>query len=117
MDNVRGRYSSTKPVQFEALAHAQGTEIHLAADQEKHLPQEACMSNSKTRAGTTNYADELGGINDDRMLFHYLILPKASLSTFGAMKKPFCFRRMAIKNFSRDERIRTSGLTPPRRAL
>jgi phage gp16-like protein len=42
-------------------------------------------------------------------LFHCHALTNALHSTVAAMKKPFCFRRMAFKNFSRDESLRTSA--------
>ena len=41
MDDVRVVRNSDKPAQLQALAYAQGTEIHLARGQEKHLPHEA----------------------------------------------------------------------------
>lgn len=41
MDNVRVHYNSSKPAQLQALAYTQGTDIHVAPGQEKHLPHEA----------------------------------------------------------------------------
>ena len=41
MDDVRVHYNSPKPAQLQALAYAQGTDIHLGPGQEKHLPHEA----------------------------------------------------------------------------
>ncbi len=41
LDDVRVHYNSPKPAQLEALAYTQGTEIHVAPGQEKHLPHEA----------------------------------------------------------------------------
>lgn len=41
MDDVRVHYNSDKPTQLNALAYAQGTNIHIAPGQEKHLPHEA----------------------------------------------------------------------------
>lgn len=41
MDNVNVHYSSPKPAQLQALAYAQGTDIHIAPGQEHHLPHEA----------------------------------------------------------------------------
>lgn len=41
MDDVRVHYNSDKPVQLNALAYAQGTDIHVGPGQEKHLPHEA----------------------------------------------------------------------------
>jgi hypothetical protein len=41
MDDVKVNYNSDKPAQLNAHAYAQGTDIHLASGQEKHLPHEA----------------------------------------------------------------------------
>lgn len=41
MDDVKVHYNSQKPAQLHALAYAQGTDIHIAPGQEKHLPHEA----------------------------------------------------------------------------
>ena len=41
MDDVRVHYNSSKPAQIQAHAYAQGTDIHIAPGQEKHLPHEA----------------------------------------------------------------------------
>jgi hypothetical protein len=41
MDDVKVHYNSPKPTQLQALAYAQGTDIHVAPGQEKHLPHEA----------------------------------------------------------------------------
>jgi hypothetical protein len=40
LSSVRVHYNSPKPQQLGALAYAQGTNIHLGAGQEKHLPHE-----------------------------------------------------------------------------
>lgn len=41
MDDVKVHYNSDKPAQLNALAYAQGTDIHVAPGQEQHLPHEA----------------------------------------------------------------------------
>jgi hypothetical protein len=41
MDHVRVHYNSSRPAQLNALAYAQGSEIHVAAGQERHVPHEA----------------------------------------------------------------------------
>src|SRR5882757_9173511 len=41
MDDVKVHYNSDKPAQLNALAYAQGTDIHIGPGQEKHLPHEA----------------------------------------------------------------------------
>lgn len=41
MSDVNVHYNSAKPAQLNALAYAQGTNIHVAPGQEKHVPHEA----------------------------------------------------------------------------
>lgn len=41
MNDVRVHYNSNKPAQLQAHAFAQGTNIHVASGQEKHIPHEA----------------------------------------------------------------------------
>lgn len=41
LNDVRVHYNSDKPTQLQAHAYAQGTDIHVASGQEKHLPHEA----------------------------------------------------------------------------
>lgn len=41
MDHVKVHYNSDKPAQLSALAYAQGSDIHIGAGQEQHLPHEA----------------------------------------------------------------------------
>lgn len=40
LDHVKVHYNSPKPAAVQAHAYAQGSEIHLASGQEKHLPHE-----------------------------------------------------------------------------
>jgi hypothetical protein len=41
MSDVRVHYNSSKPAEVGALAYTQGTNIHIAPGQERHLPHEA----------------------------------------------------------------------------
>jgi hypothetical protein len=41
MDNVNVHYNSSQPARLNALAYAQGRDIHVAPGQERHLPHEA----------------------------------------------------------------------------
>jgi hypothetical protein len=41
MENVKVHYNSDKPAQLNAMAYAQGTDIHVQPGQENHLPHEA----------------------------------------------------------------------------
>ncbi|WP_220495622.1 eCIS core domain-containing protein [Oceanospirillum sediminis] len=40
LDHVRVHYNSSKPAAVQAHAYAQGSDIHLASGQERHLPHE-----------------------------------------------------------------------------
>lgn len=62
MDEVRVHYNSDKPAQLHALAYAQGTDIHLASGQEKHLPHEAwhVVQQKQSRVQPTT---QLQGVN------------------------------------------------------
>jgi hypothetical protein len=41
LSDVRVHYNSAAPAQLQALAYAQGNDIHVAPGQEKHVPHEA----------------------------------------------------------------------------
>src|SRR5690606_22341106 len=41
MDDVKVHYNSDKPAQMQALAYAQGTDIHIGPGHEKHVAHEA----------------------------------------------------------------------------
>ena len=71
MDDVRVHYNSSKPATVQALAYTQGTDIHVAPGQEKHLPHEAWHV-AQQMAGrvspTTNINDM--PVNDNAGLEH-----------------------------------------------
>lgn len=66
LGGVRVHYGSAKPAQLQALAYAQGNDIHLAPGQEQHLPHEAWHVVQQKR-GRVRPTLRLGGveINDD----------------------------------------------------
>jgi hypothetical protein len=72
MDNVKVHYNSPKPAQLNALAYAQGNEIHLGPGQEKHLPHEAwhVVQQKQGRVNPTKQFKTMLGvaINDDPSL-------------------------------------------------
>lgn len=71
MDHVKVHYNSGKPAQLNAHAYAQGSEIHIAPGQEKHLPHEAwhVVQQSQGRVQPTM---QMAGVevNDDKGLEH-----------------------------------------------
>lgn len=72
MDDVQVHYNSDKPQQLQALAYAQGTDIHLAPGQEKHLPHEAWHV-AQQKQGRVKATMQLKGkiaVNDDAGLEH-----------------------------------------------
>ncbi len=71
MDDVKVHYNSSKPAQLNAHAFAQGSHIHLATGQEKHLPHEAwhVVQQKQGRVKPTVQKDNIS-INDDKGLEH-----------------------------------------------
>src|SRR4051794_29532114 len=66
MDDVKVNYNSDKPAQLQALAYAQGTDIHVAPGQEQHLPHEAwhVVQQKQGRVQPTMQMKDVA-INDD----------------------------------------------------
>ncbi|MFZ4508075.1 MAG: eCIS core domain-containing protein [Fimbriimonas sp.] len=69
MDDVRVHYNSPAPAQVRALAYAQGSNIHVAPGQERHLPHEAWHVVQQAQ-GRVQPTRQLRGakINDDDSL-------------------------------------------------
>jgi hypothetical protein len=70
MDPVRVHYNSSQPAQLNALAYAQGTDIHVAPGQEQHLPHEAwhVVQQAQGRVQPTMQMREGVPVNDDQGL-------------------------------------------------
>ena len=70
MDDVKVHYNSEKPTQLNAHAYAQGTDIHLASGQEKHLAHEAwhVVQQKQGRVHPTKQMKSKVNINDDEWL-------------------------------------------------
>jgi Domain of unknown function (DUF4157) len=67
MDNVKVHYNSSKPAQLNALAYAQGTDIHVAPGQEQHMPHEAwhVVQQAQGRVQPTINMKEGNSVNDN----------------------------------------------------
>jgi hypothetical protein len=67
LDHVRVHYNSAKPAQLNALAYAQGSDIHLAPGQEQHLPHEAwhIVQQAQGRVRPTMQINDGVPVNDD----------------------------------------------------
>jgi hypothetical protein len=70
MDDVKVHYNSDKPAQLNAHAYAQGSDIHLASGQEKHLPHEAwhVIQQKQGRVKPTLQMKGEVNVNDDKGL-------------------------------------------------
>jgi Domain of unknown function (DUF4157) len=67
MSDVRVHYNSDKPAEVGALAYTQGTDIHVAPGQERHLPHEAwhVVQQAEGRVKPTIQTKGEVKINDD----------------------------------------------------
>ena len=70
MDGVRVHYNSPRPAELDALATAQGREIHLAPGQDHYLPHEAwhIVQQAQGRVKPTIQAKGGPPINEDKSL-------------------------------------------------
>jgi hypothetical protein len=70
LDDVKVHYNSDQPSQLQAHAFAQGTDIHLASGQEKHLPHEAwhVVQQKQGRVKPTLQMKAGVKVNDDEVL-------------------------------------------------
>ncbi|HKJ43240.1 MAG TPA: DUF4157 domain-containing protein [Sunxiuqinia sp.] len=70
MDDVNVHRNSDKPAKLQAHAYAQGTDIHLAPGQEKHLPHEAwhVVQQKQGRVKPTMQMKGKVNVNDDAEL-------------------------------------------------
>ncbi|MCM8535068.1 MAG: DUF4157 domain-containing protein [Lentisphaeraceae bacterium] len=69
LDHVKVHYNSAKPAAVQAHAYAQGSDIHLASGQEKHLPHELGHVVQQAQ-GRVKPTTEVGGmaVNDNESL-------------------------------------------------
>jgi len=70
LDGVKVHYNSPQPAQLNALAYAQGTDIHIGPGQEKHLPHEAwhVVQQAQGRVKPTRQMKAGVPINDESAL-------------------------------------------------
>lgn len=69
LNDVKVNYNSSKPSQLNAHAYAQGSDIHVAPGQEKHLPHEAWHT-VQQKQGRVKPTMQMAGaaVNDDASL-------------------------------------------------
>jgi len=79
MDHVKVHYNSDKPAQLNALAYAQGSDIHVGPGQEQHVPHEAwhVVQQAQGRVQPTTQMKEGTPVNTDPNL-------EAEADTMGA---------------------------------
>lgn len=72
MDNVKVHYNSPQPARLNALAYAQGSDIHVAPGQERHLPHEAwhVVQQAQGRVKPTMQMKDGVPVNGDHSLEH-----------------------------------------------
>lgn len=70
LSDVRVHYNSSAPRQLQALAYAQGNDIHIGPGQEKHLPHEAWHVVQQRQGRVQATAQLMAGtpVNDDPVL-------------------------------------------------
>jgi hypothetical protein len=95
MDDVKVHYNSDKPAQLNAHGFAQGTEIHLGPEQEKHLPHEAwhVVQQKQGRVKSTMQMGDKLSINDDAGLEN-----EADIMGAKANSMHISFPSMQLKN-------------------
>jgi hypothetical protein len=88
MDDVKVHYNSDKPTQLQALAYAQGNDIHIAPGQEQHLPHEAwhVVQQKQGRVQPTLQMKQGISVNDDKGLEHEAdVMGSKALSANGTV--------------------------------
>jgi uncharacterized protein DUF4157 len=90
LDGVKVHYNSSKPAQLEALAYAQGSDIHLAPGQERHLPHEAwhLVQQAQGRVKPTLQMKSGVPVNDDKGLEAEADLMGAKAAAIAPASKP-----------------------------
>ena len=103
MDDVKVHYNSDKPAQLNAHAYAQGTDIHIASGQEKHLPHEAwhVVQQKQGRVQPTTMMKAKVPVNDDQGL-------EKEADVMGAralQMKPF-----SLSDYSTEKSVQRKGI-------
>ncbi len=91
MDDVKVHYNSSRPAQLQAHAYAQGTDIHIAPGQEKHLPHETwhVVQQKQGRVQPTMQLKDAIPVNDDKSLEKEADVMGAKAFQFKYKNQPF----------------------------
>ena len=114
MDDVRVHYNSSKPATVQALAYTQGTDIHVAPGQEKHLPHEAWHV-AQQMAGRVSPTTNINGmpVNDNAALEH-----EADIMGVKAAQRKTTFvqrKTLNIVHQNTCQRVKYSPTHPPKK--
>ena len=103
MDDVKVHYNSDKPAQLNAHAYAQGTDIHIASGQEKHLPHEAwhVVQQKQGRVQPTMMMKAKVPINDDSGL-------EKEADIMGA--KALQMKPFSLSDFKTEKSVQRKGI-------
>lgn len=113
LDDVKVHYNSAQPAQFNALAYAQGTDIHVAPGQEKHLPHEAwhIVQQKQGRVRPTMQMKAGVPVNDDKALEHEAdVFGKAAASRQLKEKTVQAMPMPSLQNVLQCVNIKTKGI-------
>lgn len=98
MDHVRVHYNSPRPAQLNAHAYSQGSEIHLAPGQARHLPHEAWHVVQQARGRVKPQSTMHGvAINADAALEREADIMGARGAGFAYRDRPAPVQRQAIR--------------------
>ncbi|MBR7793336.1 HNH endonuclease [Undibacterium sp. FT147W] len=109
MDHVKVRYNSSQPAQLNALAYAQGSDIHVAPGQEQHLPHEAwhVVQQAQGRVKPTMQMKDGVAVNDDAGL-------ETEADVMGAKALKLLQTKAQLKDTSPSTSIRKSDVAVQR---
>jgi len=108
MNDVKVHYNSDKPAQLNAHAYAQGTDIHIAAGQEKHLPHEAwhVVQQKQGRVKPTMQMKGKVNVNDDAGLEKEAdIMGRTALSQYPTQLKMNVLKSARLLNSSTQQKL------------
>ncbi|MGQ3013550.1 MAG: eCIS core domain-containing protein [Flavobacteriales bacterium] len=109
LDDVKVHYNSAQPAQLQAHAYAQGSDIHVAPGQEKHLPHEAwhVVQQKQGRVKATTQLKGQTPVNDDAGLEKEAdVMGVKALSATPDSTMP-----LSLKSVSAERTVQKKGFT------
>lgn len=110
MDHVKVHYNSSQPAQLNAHAYAQGSNIHLAPGQEKHLPHEAWHVVQQAQ-GRVKPTTQMAGaaINNDKNLEREADTKGAEAVAFPIQRKEQPVQLMPLGYYLKNTPLKTAA--------